>query len=353
MPGRTYTSGSGYRYGFNGKENDNEVKGEGNQQDYGMRIYDPRLGRFLSVDPLTKEYPWYTPYQFAGNTPIQAVDLDGAEPTYPLTIQESFGRNGISRKAINADETERLSQKTRQTFSGSDVVSMLAFHELNSEKNRAPGYPSVELNDQKKGYYNCINSQITAIRILYDNFKFPASSSMTSFLGQLAKRNLASKDIAFDVYVTNETGQKQKVNGQFLDKKPDAIDDVASKFISMSSEVGLHVFGVALADGYHSVLVTVYNNGKDFEFRVSEQTSLTNGNTGPLTAEGLNNKLLSILGHEMVQDPTTQKWFLPVDSNGDGVAERDSNGDAKRAKTTTHARKLLNENSDASTTKKP
>jgi len=45
-----------YRYGFNGKENDNEVKGSGNQQDYGMRIYDPRLGRFLSVDPLYREY---------------------------------------------------------------------------------------------------------------------------------------------------------------------------------------------------------------------------------------------------------------------------------------------------------
>jgi hypothetical protein len=44
-----------------------------------MRIYDPRLGRFLSVDPLTLSYPFYTPYQFAGNKPIWAVDLDGAE----------------------------------------------------------------------------------------------------------------------------------------------------------------------------------------------------------------------------------------------------------------------------------
>ena len=80
MPGRKYSqAGGGYRYGFNGKENDNEVKGEGNQQDYGMRIYDPRVGKFLSVDPLTKKYPWYTPYQFAGNMPIQFVDLDGAE----------------------------------------------------------------------------------------------------------------------------------------------------------------------------------------------------------------------------------------------------------------------------------
>ena len=69
-----------YRYGFNGKENDNDVKGTGNQQDYGMRIYDPRLGRFLSVDPLTKAYPWYTPYQFAGNSPILFIDLDGGEP---------------------------------------------------------------------------------------------------------------------------------------------------------------------------------------------------------------------------------------------------------------------------------
>ncbi len=78
MPGRSFSSG-GYRFGFNGKENDNEVKGDGNQQDYGFRIYDPRLGKFLSVDPLTKKYPWYTPYQFAGNKPIQFIDLDGGE----------------------------------------------------------------------------------------------------------------------------------------------------------------------------------------------------------------------------------------------------------------------------------
>src|SRR5205085_11731384 len=79
MPGRKYDEGSGYRYGFNGKENDNDVKGEGNEQDYGMRIYDPRLGRFLSVDPITKSYPHYTPYSFAGNKPIKHIDLDGLE----------------------------------------------------------------------------------------------------------------------------------------------------------------------------------------------------------------------------------------------------------------------------------
>lgn len=80
MPGRKYAaSSSKYRYGFNGKENDNDVKGEGNQQDYGMRIYDPRIAKFLSVDPITKEYAELTPYQFASNSPILNIDIDGLE----------------------------------------------------------------------------------------------------------------------------------------------------------------------------------------------------------------------------------------------------------------------------------
>ncbi|RYE18735.1 MAG: hypothetical protein EOP51_21320, partial [Sphingobacteriales bacterium] len=79
QPGRTFSAGSGYRYGFNGKENDKEVKGEGNQQDYGMRIYDGRIGKFLSVDPLEKEYPMLTPYQYASGNPIQNIDIDGLE----------------------------------------------------------------------------------------------------------------------------------------------------------------------------------------------------------------------------------------------------------------------------------
>jgi len=80
MVSRAFNSPSvNYRYGFNGKEVDNEMFGIGNELDYGMRVYDPRVGRFLSVDPLTKSFPWYTPYQYAGNKPIWATDLDGLE----------------------------------------------------------------------------------------------------------------------------------------------------------------------------------------------------------------------------------------------------------------------------------
>ena len=86
MPGRNYTSSS-YRYGFNGQEKDDEVKGNGNSLDFGERIYDPRLGRFLSVDALTSSFPFFSPYQYAGNTPIQAIDLDGLEPEFIVDKQ--------------------------------------------------------------------------------------------------------------------------------------------------------------------------------------------------------------------------------------------------------------------------
>ncbi len=76
MKGRT-VKGS-YRYGFNGKENDDET----GLQDYGLRMYDGRLGRFISVDPLARDYPYLTPYQFASNSPISGVDLDGLEFYY-------------------------------------------------------------------------------------------------------------------------------------------------------------------------------------------------------------------------------------------------------------------------------
>lgn len=77
LSGRSWQAGSGYRYTFNGKEFDNETK----IQDYGMRIYMPTLGRFLSIDPLTNDYPELTPYQFASNRPIDGIDLDGLEYT--------------------------------------------------------------------------------------------------------------------------------------------------------------------------------------------------------------------------------------------------------------------------------
>jgi RHS repeat-associated protein len=76
MPGRNHNPDEA-KYGFNGMYKDDEIKGSGNSYDFGARLYDSRVGRWLSVDPLEMKYNDMTPYQFAGNTPIQAYDPDG------------------------------------------------------------------------------------------------------------------------------------------------------------------------------------------------------------------------------------------------------------------------------------
>ncbi len=66
-----------YRFGFNGMEKDNEVNGIGNSLDFGARIYDSRLGRWLSLDPLANKYPDMSAYVGIGNDPINLTDPDG------------------------------------------------------------------------------------------------------------------------------------------------------------------------------------------------------------------------------------------------------------------------------------
>ena len=78
VPNRHGSSNS-YRYGFQGQEKDDEIKGEGNSLNYTFRMHDPRVGRFFAVDPLTHKYPHYTPYSFSGNKVIHAIELEGLE----------------------------------------------------------------------------------------------------------------------------------------------------------------------------------------------------------------------------------------------------------------------------------
>lgn len=135
MPSR-YSGGSDYRYGFNGKERDDEAKGSGNSLDFGARIYDPRLGRFLSRDPLSDLFPYWTPYQFAGNNPIAALDIDGKQS------EKNF--NAL----VEAEVTRRIALQSETNLSAEQlniIAKEWSFTENTGEKMN--GYT----------FYNCTN----------------------------------------------------------------------------------------------------------------------------------------------------------------------------------------------------
>lgn len=91
MPGsRGFSLGAAHKYGFNGMERDDLMKGNGNSYDFGARLYDTRIGRWQRTDPLEMKYPSHSPYAFAANNPIIFVDPDGNE-IIPSEIFASYG----------------------------------------------------------------------------------------------------------------------------------------------------------------------------------------------------------------------------------------------------------------------
>jgi len=93
MPGRNTNSGN-YRFGYNGMEKDPEMKGDGNSYTTEFRQYDPRLGRWLSLDPLMAQFPSLSPYVAFNNNPIFYTDPLGLSPgDEPKTHKLKKGEN--------------------------------------------------------------------------------------------------------------------------------------------------------------------------------------------------------------------------------------------------------------------
>jgi RHS repeat-associated protein len=85
LPNRHGSSDS-YRYGFQGQEKDDEIKGEGNSINFKYRMHDPRINRFFAIDPLASKYPWNSPYAFSENNLIRFIELEGLETKDPFTL---------------------------------------------------------------------------------------------------------------------------------------------------------------------------------------------------------------------------------------------------------------------------
>jgi len=113
--GRSETEVSLKRYKYNGKERDEET----GLYAYGMRYYAAWICRFVSVDPLQFEYPYYTPYQYAGNKPISYIDLDGGEEKISAKVAEKEQKK--VQKKLNEKIRTPLNTLEEQMASSTDI----------------------------------------------------------------------------------------------------------------------------------------------------------------------------------------------------------------------------------------
>jgi RHS repeat-associated protein len=104
MPGRRFNALG--RYGFSGKEQDPELKGEGNSYDFGERAYDARVVRWASVDAKFALYPSHSPYCYAVGNPILFLDPNGGsvEPSNVIVTKEK----GTNKFKVTGDITIKI-----------------------------------------------------------------------------------------------------------------------------------------------------------------------------------------------------------------------------------------------------
>jgi RHS repeat-associated protein len=71
LDGRTVSGG--YRFGFSSKEKINEISGPGKSYDFGDRIFDPRLCRWMKIDSEVNKLPYFSSYGFVNSNPLRFI----------------------------------------------------------------------------------------------------------------------------------------------------------------------------------------------------------------------------------------------------------------------------------------
>jgi RHS repeat-associated protein len=216
-----------YRYGFNGMEKDDEVKGSGNSYDFGARMYDSRLGRWLSIDPLAAKYPSMSPYNFVANSPILYTDPDGKDvkisPWMRIFRPNQYKSLMIVLKTEAAKDyfSQFMSSKNLKKIYGIKGAGNGALHEKVDIKFKSPGtdigavgYTSskIEVEGQKMHPIDFSTAKIKGIKSIQDA---KGSFTLYTFKNQMDSEDLNNLGYSAQTWL-HEIGVHLAPNIQYL-----------------------------------------------------------------------------------------------------------------------------------------
>jgi RHS repeat-associated protein len=287
-----------YRFGFNGMEADDQVKGDGNSYDFGARMHDPRLARFFAVDPIGYDSPNYSPYSYAENNPIFYVDNLGlkAKPYYGwinVGIKDkkqwaytSAAYFDIKRDQISFSKMDALEVHDATVFNSYHFVRVTNFYKANSEKEQRVSDGSANRGEGVNDWKACSPSLYYAINALY-NFKGDEKIKSGYVVDATTTDGKKHKGIATLVRekglvdgekmftITDKDGKAKHSSKALAEGFNNSPLDWAKAETSVN---GVGIFIVSIFEGYHSMMLVVDRRGSETTYRLLDQHG--NSDTG-------------------------------------------------------------------------
>jgi RHS repeat-associated protein len=192
------------RNGFNGMERDDEMKGMGNSYTTEFRMLDPRLGRWLSIDPKMYKYPYQSPYVAFNNNPVYYTDPYGDDPP------EKGKQRAEAAKKIEATDTRTYDQVPGDaSFKTPEGIATVDCSEFCREVAATQGYDPGRDSRSQASYYQKNGEWTTDVSAIREgDFVFFCGSS-----GSISHTGVVTKIENGVIYVTQscvQGAEKQK-----------------------------------------------------------------------------------------------------------------------------------------------
>ncbi|XLS30011.1 RHS repeat-associated core domain-containing protein [Flavobacteriaceae bacterium M23B6Z8] len=161
-----------HKYGFNNQESLDDLGL--NFIEYKFRIYDPEIGRFIQIDPLSEDYPYNGSFNFAENRVIEAIELEGLEAYF---IHGTWGNpTDMSSSQLNSIKNiygNKSSERLKWTGDNSDKARLAAAESIARKiaEDRMSSSNASEESITLIGHSHGGNVAIEAINILRSKYE--------------------------------------------------------------------------------------------------------------------------------------------------------------------------------------
>jgi len=259
-------SKANYRYGFQGQEMDNEIKGEGNSLNYTFRMHDPRVGRFFVTDPLEKSYPWNSPYAFSENRVIDAIELEGLESF--RVIKEQIP--GTSSHSIRVTYDEKIKFGVIKTVESNIKAMSFGGHETTSNILLSKQRKKVSFIGLGGAQFGISNTQKSASGF-YNQFD--------ELLKEEIKKNKNFNDSRKDVGTISTVSQEYVVNYEVFGKNFSALREKTAeeKILDVAVTLEIEIVAVNIKTNFINELKNNFELG-GYNVKLIQDTPLSGSN---------------------------------------------------------------------------